>query len=245
LKEDGSFDMAELNEQVMDQQTGQIKTLNDLSMGTYDVVCRAGPSFKNRQQETMQFIIDMAKVDESIMPIAGDIILQAVSTPAAAMIAERKRMQMVAQGLIPQSQLTDDEKAEQAQKAQSQQGQQPQDPNMILAQAELVKAQAMQLDAQTNAAKAQSLVMAMQLKQHLDEEKIALQSGANQISAFDSQTKRMDVEVKAQQAGANVNLNTSKAQGQAIDNQIKMKDLQNPYAHLSDEELIRMAMGGQ
>ena len=245
LKEDGSFDMAELNEQVMDQQTGQIKTLNDLSMGTYDVVCRAGPSFKNRQQETMQFIIDMAKVDESIMPIAGDIILQAVSTPAAAMIAERKRMQMVAQGLIPQSQLTDDEKAEQAQKAQSQQGQQPQDPNMILAQAELVKAQAMQLDAQTNAAKAQSLVMAMQLKQHLDEEKIALQSGANQISAFDSQTKRMDIEVKAQQAGANVNLNTSKAQGQAIDNQIKMKDLQNPYAHLSDEELIRMAMGGQ
>jgi phosphate starvation-inducible protein PhoH len=85
----------------------------------------------------------------------------------------------------------------------------------------------------------------MQLKQHLEEEKIALQSGANQISAFDSQTKRMDVEMKAQSAGATVNLNTSKAQGQSIDNQIKMKDLQNPYAHLSDEELIRMATGGQ
>ena len=246
LKEDGSFDMAEINQRVLDQQTGQIKTLNDLSIGKYDVICRAGPSFKNRNQETMQFIIDLAKVDQTIMPIAGDILLQAVSTPAATMIAERKRMQMVAQGFIPASQLTDEEKAEMQAKQQSQ-GQQ-QDPNMILAQAELLKAQAMQITAQTDAARAQTELMKLQATRETDQGKLALSSGANQIKAFDSETKRMDTEIKAQQAGAVVNLNASKAEGQSIDNQIKMNDMQamaNPFANLSNEELMLIARGGQ
>ena len=231
---------------MLDQQTGQIKTLNDLSIGKYDVICRAGPSFKNRNQETMQFIIDLAKVDQTIMPIAGDILLQAVSTPAATMIAERKRMQMVAQGFIPASQLTDEEKAEMQAKQQSQ-GQQ-QDPNMILAQAELLKAQAMQITAQTDAARAQTELMKLQATRETDQGKLALSSGANQIKAFDSETKRMDTEIKAQQAGAVVNLNASKAEGQSIDNQIKMNDMQamaNPFANLSNEELMLIARGGQ
>ena len=246
LKEDGSFDMAEINQRAVDQQTGQIKTLNDLSIGKYDVICRAGASFKNRNQETMQFIIDLAKIDESIMPIAGDILLQAVSTPAAAMIGERKRMQMVAQGMIPMSQLTDEEKAEMQAKQQGQ-GEQ-QDPNMILAQAELLKAQAMQITAQTDAARAQTELMKLQSTRETDQGKLALASGSNQIKAFDSETKRMDTEIKAQQAGANVNLNTSKAEGQSIDNQIKMNDMQamaNPFANLSNEELMLIARGGQ
>jgi hypothetical protein len=155
-------------------------------------------------------------------------------------------MQMVAQGMIPMSQLTDEEKAEMQAKQQGQ-GEQ-QDPNMILAQAELLKAQAMQITAQTDAARAQTELMKLQATRETDQGKLALASGSNQIKAFDSETKRMDTEIKAQQAGANVNLNTSKAEGQSIDNQIKMNDMQamaNPFANLSNEELMLIARGGQ
>ena len=90
--------MAEINQTVIDQQTGEIVVLNDLSQGVYDVVCKAGPSFMNRQQETLQMIIEMAKVDPSVMQIAGDIMMQNINSPAADQIAERKRDQMLKAG---------------------------------------------------------------------------------------------------------------------------------------------------
>jgi hypothetical protein len=248
LREDGSFEMSEINQEVIDQQTGKIKVLNDLSVGTYDVICRAGPSYKNRQQETLQTIINMAKVDPSIMEIAGDIMLQNINTPAADMIAERKRAQMVAAGMIPASQLTDEEKAEAEQRAQAQGQQQPQDPAALIAQAELLKAQALMTEAQTDAQRAQMEMMKLQASMQTDQSKLALSAGTNQIRAFDSETKRMDTEIKAQQAGANVNLNASRTEGQAIDNQIKINDMQamaNPFSNLSDEELMLIARGGQ
>ncbi len=250
IYEDNSDDMATVNQTVVDQQTGQPVTLNDLSHGRYDVVCSAGPSFKNRQQETLQAIIEFAKIDPSIIQLGGDILLSNVSTPAAKQLAQRKRAQMIQQGLIPQDQMTDEE-LQAAQQAQQAQQQPPADPNMVLAQAEQMKAQALMMDAQTKA-RAQQLEM-MKLQQAAQQAgdeamiaqlDIALQQGANQIKAYDSETKRMDTEIKAQQAGAKINLDSSKAQGQQIDNQIKIAELQNPFANLSDEELIRIAQGG-
>ena len=87
LREDETFDMAEINQRVMDKETGEIVTVNDLSVGTYDVICRAGPSFKNRQQETIEAITSLAQVDPTLMEIAGDLLLQNIATPAASLIA--------------------------------------------------------------------------------------------------------------------------------------------------------------
>lgn len=226
LNEDGSFDMTVLNQEVQDRQTGRMVRLNDLSQGQYDVVCHAGPSFKNRQQETLEAIIKMAAIDPEIMQLAGDVVLKSVATPDADLIAERKRAQMVKAGIIPENQLTDEERAMlQQQQAQSQQA----NPALLLAMAEQTKAQAELTNAQTKAAEVQTKLLELQLRQQVEEGKLSVADAQNQIKAFQAQTDRMATQIDAQAAGAKVTLDTVRTQGVALDNAAKVSDLANPF----------------
>ena len=245
LREDDSYDMADINQQVIDNATGEIVVVNDLSVGVYDVICRAGPSFRNRQQETLEAITSLAQVDPSLMQIAGDLLLQNINTPAAAQIAERKRAQMLQQGLIPQSQMTEEELM--AAQQQMMQGQQQPDPAMVLAQAEQMKAQSEMLRAQIEQAKLQNEQMKLQLEaQKLQSQAIGDQAD-NQIDAFNAETKRMETQIKAQQAGATIDKTAAQAMGEQLDNQKKMSDmmeeqmLKSQIPFMSEAELINLA----
>jgi len=218
LREDETFDMAEINQRVRDEQTGEIVTVNDLAVGTYDVICRAGPSFKNRQQETIEAITSLAQVDPTLMQIAGDLLLQNIATPAASLIAERKRIQMMQAGLIPQSQMTEEEL--QQMQMMAQQGGQP-DPNMIIAQAEQLKAESEMLRAQIEQAKLQNEQIKIQNDQfrlQLEAQKMQTQQmdnqADNQIDAFRAETDRMEAQIRAEEAGANVDLKNTKTLGE-------------------------------
>jgi hypothetical protein len=255
LREDETFDMAEINQRVRDEQTGEIVTVNDLAVGTYDVICRAGPSFKNRQQETIEAITSLAQVDPSLMQIAGDLLLQNIATPAASLIAERKRIQMVQAGLIPQSQMTEEE-LQQMQQMQmmAQQGGQP-DPNMIIAQAEQLKAESEMLRAQIEQAKLQNEQIKIQNDQfRLQLEAAKMQSqqmdnqADNQIDAFRAETDRMEAQIRAEEAGANVDLKNTKTLGEQINNQQKMTEMQEAQRQraiqsMSTIDLERIARG--
>jgi len=142
LNEDGSFEAATLNQTIFDQQTGQSVTLNDLSAGKYDVTVNAGPSFKNRQQETVDTIIGLGTVDPTFIEMAGDILANNITAPGMDLLAVRKRLQLFQAGLIPFEQQTEEE---QQQTIQASQQEPPPDPAMVLAQAEASKA-----DAQNN-----------------------------------------------------------------------------------------------
>lgn len=198
MYEDGSTEMQMLNDPVIDEQTGQIVVLNDLSKGTYDVTCRAGPSFRNQQQETLHAMMEVAKVDPSILQIGGDLFLKSISTPVSEQLAARKRAQMVKMGVIPMSEMTDEEKAE---IQQAQQGQQ--DPNMVLAQAEMQKAQADLLDAQTKQLQAQ-------------------------IDMFNAETNRMKAMVEAQEKGVRIQDIQATTTGKQLDNVRKGQELMAP-----------------
>ena len=139
LAEDGSSEMVTLGEEVLDAETGETVTLNDLSSGKYDSVCSAGPSFQNKQQETVASMIEVARVDPSIIQMGGDILLNNITAPGMGMMADRKRAQLFQQGLIPQDQWTEEEEAQMMQ--MQQQPPQP-DPLMVAAQAEQGKAEA-------------------------------------------------------------------------------------------------------
>lgn len=117
--QDGTTETITIREKVLDGQSGEIVELNDLSKGSYDVVCTSGPPFQSRQQETVTAINEMAAIDPTIMEIGADILLSNINAPGIDQIAERKRLQMVNAGLIPQSQLRDDEKKMLQQKKQS------------------------------------------------------------------------------------------------------------------------------
>ena len=225
LREDESFDMASINQQAIDNETGEIVTINDLSVGSYDVICKAGPSFKNRQEETLEAITNLAQVDPSIMQIAGDLMLQSVNTPAASQIAERKRAQMLQQGLIPQSQMTEEEIMEMQQAQMMAQGQQAPDPAMVLAQAEQMKAEAEMMRSQIEMQKLQNEQIKLQLEaQKLQSQTVGDQAD-NQIDAFNAETKRMETQIKAQQANATVDKTAAQAMGEQLDNQKKMSDM--------------------
>jgi hypothetical protein len=226
LYEDQSYDMETINQRVIDNATGEIVTLNDLSQGIYDVVCKAGPSFKNRQQETLEMIIEMAKVDPSIMQIAGDIMMQNINTPAADSIAERKRDQMLKAGLIPMSQMSDEEQA-QMQQQMAQQGQQ-QDPASIMAQAEMGKAQAEMMKAQIEQAKVQNDQMKLQLEAQKAQLTAENDQADNQVDIFKAQTDRMNTQIKAQEAGAKITKEGVQTEGVQLDNVKKAQELANP-----------------
>lgn len=226
LYEDGSSEMKRINQEVIDGQTGKVVKLIDLSAGTYDVVCKAGPSFRNRQEQTLRTMLDLAQVDPSIMQLGGDLLLKNVVSPVADALADRRRAQMIAQGIIPESQMTDEEKAQLQARMQAQ-GQQ-QDPNMVLAQAEMLKAQAAAQQAQNDAMKLQLENMKLQIQaQNFENQNQAGQVDA-QIKAFDSETKRMDTQIKAEQAGARINLDNTSALSKQVETQLKVAEAMVP-----------------
>ena len=102
--------METINDQVLDQQTGKWVSLNDVSKGTYDVTCSMGPAFQNRQQETAKAFIDVASLDPGIIQQGKDIWLKNLSAPGMDLMAERARKQLLEAGMIPDEQMTDEEK---------------------------------------------------------------------------------------------------------------------------------------
>ena len=161
LKEDGSFDMKVLNQSIQDKQVmpngevvlGAMVTVNDVSKGKYDVTCSAGPSFQNRQEETVAAMTEMVGIMPEIMKMGGDLLFKNLNSPGMDLLAERLREQLYKAGQIPFEQQTDEEK-QQTQQAQQQPP--PEDPGMVLAKAEAGKAEAQGQKVQVDAMIAQS-----------------------------------------------------------------------------------------
>lgn len=217
IYDDGTAEVQTINDEIMDPMTGQVVVMNDLSKGTYDVVCKAGPSFRNKQEETTQVMLELAKVDPSILQIGGDLFLKNLNTPVSEQLAERKRAQMLQQGLIPPEQMTDEEK----QQMQAKQGEQPPDPAMVLAQAEMTKAQAEMMNAENKRMELELEAQKAGMSAQYDQGKLA-------VDSYNAESKRMDIEANIQEKGVKIQVATVEAQGKVLDNMAKRRDLTSP-----------------
>jgi excinuclease UvrABC ATPase subunit len=68
------------------------KVLNDLSVGTYDVVMSSGPSFETKRQEGADNMLEMLKIEalaEIIAKTAPDLIFRSIDHPYCEEIADR------------------------------------------------------------------------------------------------------------------------------------------------------------
>lgn len=204
LGEDGQASMQTLNQRVLDEETGEVVTLNDLSEGSYDVVCSAGASFQNKQQETVASILEMAAIDPSVVAANGDILFSNVDAPGMDLIAERKRRELFNAGMIPDEQLTEEEtqELEMLEQQQAQQGEQP-DAMVLAAQAEMQKAQAEQAKVEQSREKnmmdfqaKQSDLQLKAQKQQIEAQKIEMDLQAKLIEL---QRKEQELELKAYQ----------------------------------------------
>lgn len=228
LEEDGSSSIIVLNQPVLDKQTGKNITLNDLSIGEYDVVCEVGPAFNSQQKESARSFEVMASINPEFAQSGMDIWLKNKKEPGMDLMAERFRGQLFNAGLIPESQWTDEEKQQVAeQQAQAEQQPPAEDPNALIAQAEMGKAQAEQQNAQTKQQEAQFNAQVKSAQVALDQDKVALEREKLQ---FDIQkfVKGQDDKFNVDAAKINQGQQTLdlKAQQQQFDNFLKIQQQQ-------------------
>lgn len=201
LREDGTAERKVLGEEIIDRQTGQKVVLHDLSRGAYDVVCTSGPSFQNRQSQTVTALTEVGAIDPSVIQMGGDILLRNINSPGMDDLAERKRAQLIQQQIIPFEQLTDEEK--QQVQAAAQQPPQP-DPNMVLAQAEQGKAEALMVEAQTKQMGMQVQMQDSQTKQQVAAVDAQSKEKELQIRAFEAETDRYKADIDRAKAMAEI-----------------------------------------
>lgn len=73
-----------------DPETGAIKTvLNDLTVGTYDVVVTTGPAYNTLREEAAANMIELGGKWPKLMDVAGDKVIRAMDWPDAEGIADR------------------------------------------------------------------------------------------------------------------------------------------------------------
>tara|TARA_R100000808_G_C2155063_1_gene166776 strand:+ start:9217 stop:11487 length:2271 start_codon:yes stop_codon:yes gene_type:complete len=232
LKEDKTYDYADINgEIIIDTETNQPMRLNDLSRGSYDIQVNAGPSFQNRQAETREAITALAQIDPTIIDLAGDILLDNIETAGAKQISDRKRQQMVNAGLIPQNQLTNEEITIMQQTAMQEP---PPDPALLLAQAEMTKADAELMKAQTDVTQAQNAMFKLQIDAEKTNNQALKDQAANAVAVFKAQTDRFKVQTDAQEVGAKLNESAGKQLGQQLDN--INKELDNEHKEMENYE---------
>lgn len=145
-----------INRQEFDRLTGVTRVLNSITVGKYDVVVTAGPSFANRKAEMVSGMAQLVQAYPPLMQVAGDLLLKNMDWPGASEIAERVKR------TIPPA-LTEDQEGPEAQAAQAQQQamqQQQAEQAMQLQQgkidAENAKSQATVAKAQADVVKAQA-----------------------------------------------------------------------------------------
>lgn len=163
MKEDGTPDV------VMLYKYDPVKDVvyNDLKAGVYDVECDIGPAFSSRREETATALVALGNIDPTMIMMNSDILLNSQETPGMKLAAERARAKLIKEGVIPEWQLTDEEKERiDAAMAQAAANPPPPDPMMVAAQAEADKAKAQSDKAQYDMQR--SLYELQQKQQQID-----------------------------------------------------------------------------
>lgn len=203
LNDDGTDEIIYINREELDVQTGKMVVINDLSVGQYDVVVDLDEAYKSRRQEAADRLIQLAGADPSLMIEAADIVYDALDVPGADQIKERKRLAMLKAGLIPDTQMTDEEKqmADELIKQQQQQAAQMQQQQAPVTQAMI--------------ANYESIIQ--ERLQQMENERIKLAQAQEKIDA-DKQKQLDDVMLKLTQMEQEFNrqLNADAAQNREV-----------------------------
>ena len=89
-----------LSQPVIDQRTGQVVMVNDLTVGKYDVSIQTGPSFHTQRQESAQQLIDLAQASPVFEQVAVDLIAKNLNILENEELTARVRRVMINQGTI-------------------------------------------------------------------------------------------------------------------------------------------------
>ena len=219
---DGTSKTIQIMEQIVDTETGDVVTLNDLTDTEFEVTSKISASYSSMKEQTLQRLEMMVQGLPPGDPMRDFLILKALVLMDGVDfddVRDYANKQLVLKGYRDPE--TDEEKEMMAQAQQ--QGDQP-SAEMLLGMAEMKKAQVAEGELQLRASKIQLDGEVAQLK--------------GQIETFKAQTDRMDTQIDAQEAKATIDNKNIDSFGKQIDNQAKMIQLQKP-ADMSDDELLK------
>lgn len=208
---DGSRKVEEVMSTVMDEDTGELVVLNDLTGLEFDVYATLGPSYNSKREKTFEQLGEMADQFAQSDPAMQKILMLKRMTLMDGVnwqdVRDYANKQLILAGVKQPE--TDEEIAFAEEMAN--QPEQP-DPNMVLAMAEQSKAQAAMVQQQREAIN--------------DAEMRKIDKGKLAVSAFDAETKRIVANDKAKDNGLNRNLTKAKVAGQHITN---VRALHEPF----------------
>lgn len=188
LKENGDVETAIIN-QIVPLPGGGATTINDLTVGKYDVVCDVGAKYKNRQLESSEMFLRAMEKDPTLIQTAGDIWTQNIAAPGFDKISERLRAIALGQGLIPPEQMTDEEKQAMANAPQDK-GPSAEEMQMQIA---LLQAQTAQMAEQNTATEHQIKMQELQVKYAGDQQKLQSKLAVDSAK-IDQVQQRIDIE---------------------------------------------------
>jgi hypothetical protein len=160
-----------------------IKYVYDFSVGRYDVVVDAGPSFTTKREETAQQLVELVRAYPQLAQVAGDKIIEALDVQGASEIAERLRRTMgpniTGNGLPPELQQQIDEGAQRLQQVEAENAQLKDKSQLDMAK----------LQADVENTKMQAELDRAKLQ--LEVQKIQFEAQKLQLEQYRAQTERM------------------------------------------------------
>jgi len=180
---DGTRKQQQLQSTILDQESGEIRVINDLTNSEFEVFAEVGQSYTSQKEKTRDHLESMGEKMAVLDPQMAKIMMMQAMTLMDGVSLDGIRKYMKNQLLL--AGVDEPENEEEAQFVQqAQQNQQP-DPMLVAAQAEATKAEADGMNAGTNQLKAQ-------------------------IDQFRAETDRFEAEVKAEESGSKIRLNDAK-----------------------------------
>jgi hypothetical protein len=188
---DGTRKTVQLMESVVDRDTGELVVMNDLTGAAFEVYSDISQSYNTKKEQTFDQLGEMAVNTATLDPNLARMFILKQTQLIGGVRMEDVRDYARKMEILGGYRDADPENEEEMQWVQeAQQSQQP-DANMVLAQAENKKGDALIMREQTNQFKAANAAQTDQAKV--------------EVSRFDAQTKRMAVQVDAEEANANIN----------------------------------------
>lgn len=86
---DGVPQSVTINEKVRDQGGAIQQVLNDVTVGSYDVVMDTGPGYQTKMQQNAEMLLGLLKTLPQVAQTAGDIVVRQLDFPAAGDVADR------------------------------------------------------------------------------------------------------------------------------------------------------------
>ena len=100
LGPDGKTEEIKINQTVIDEETGKEVIVNDLSLGSYGVVAKAGPTSPTKRRETTEQLITLSEKAPIISELALDLIVDNLDINQGDEIHKRVRKKMITEGKV-------------------------------------------------------------------------------------------------------------------------------------------------